>query len=1037
MKKTVLFCCFFLLIICRSFAQAYYFDHLKSADGLSNNAVLCSVQDKNGFLWFGTKDGLNRYDGYTFKQYFNDIELQNGLASNYITTLFVDERNHLWVGTDRGLYLFDPSGDYFQVVKGTESREIISVEEDRNGAIWWIADYRLFRLDQDRCAQSMDELVNGSPVTALGKNKLGEIYAATFKKIVHLREGASIAFPIEVSENWHVECLTFDHRNQLWIGTQHHGVIRVDINKQKFVPVPSTGDTPVNLFVRDIKNGEGDQLWIATESGLILMNTSDHDQVLFRYQRDNPWSLSDNAVYCVTVDHQGGVWAGSFFGGVNYLHYKHSLFERIFPLDQTNSLSGRAVRELRMDAQQNIWIGTEDQGLNYWDRRSNKFAHFSNQNGLSHNNIHGLELVGDSLLVGTFNSGLDIIDTRSKRIIGHYSKESTNGALGDNFVMSIIRTRKERVLICTPKGVYDFTPGVDRFQKLSSLPDSIFYTSAFQDHKGHLWFTTWRDGVYRIDGNTQEVSVFHHDPDDSLSLNSNRTNRVHQDSKDNIWIATENGFSVWDQNGKPIKRFTKRDGLPSNLILAFAEDGNQNMWISTSYGLISVSLDDYKIRVFNKEYGLSDLQFNYNSVLKSPDGVFYFGSTNGLIRFHPDSILTREQVERVPIYVTSARSAGRELPIRDSVNDKQFTTPHYDALIVDHDESSLQIDFAALNFIDAASTRYLYRLEGFDEQWIRTTQNRAYYTKLPPGMYTLHIQATDAQGQVITRELILPIRVNKPWWLSGGAVAVYLLCGVLLIYLGFRYFDAKIKESNRRKIQELNASRERRLYQAKLDFFSQVAHDIKTPLTLIKGPLEKLVGGEEIEEERGKRLLRTMYKNTDKLVRLTNSILDFRKIEIGGNSLKRESMNISEFVNNFVRDYQLSFQTENKSLSWTISEDIIAKGDADVLTKILENLLSNALKYAEKTARLILEKDSQGHFWKLSIKNDGHLLDAKEKDLLFKPFHRTAQSLDTEGTGLGLALAQSFARLHGGDLTYIENSEKLNIFVLTMPINPN
>ncbi|MGO3164578.1 MAG: ligand-binding sensor domain-containing protein, partial [Sphingobacteriaceae bacterium] len=946
-KRVCIICCFLLLVVFRSLGQAYYFDHLDIAHGLSNNAVLCSVQDKNGFLWFGTKDGLNRYDGYTFKQYFSDSELNNGLASNYITCLLVDESNNLWVGTDRGLYRFDPSTENFQVVQGTETREIVAIEQDQHGVLWWIADYRLFSLTNNENSLVAEASGYVSTMTALGKNNHGEVFGASHKALFDLERKIEIPFPLDPQTNWHVECLTFDNHDHLWMGTQHQGLIRARIDHQSFEKIGTPLDQETNLYVRDIERGVDDQLWVATESGLILLHIHDLSQVFFQYERDNPWSLSDNAVYCATVDHQGGVWVGSFFGGINYFHHKHNLFERIFPRDAPGSISGRAVREMRMDQQQNLWIGTEDNGLNFWDRSKNKFTHFSTENGLSHNNIHGLELVGDSLLVGTFNSGLDIIDTRSKKIIAHYDRENTAGDLGSDFVMNILRTRKGRIFINTPGGLYDFSPGVDRFQKLSFVPDSIFYTSGFEDRKGHLWLTTWRDGVYRIDGETNEVVVFQHDPSDPTSLNSNRTNRIEQDSRGNIWIATENGLAVWDERGRPIKRFTKNDGLPSNLILAFAEDEHQNMWVSTSYGLVSVGVADYQIRVYNKEYGLSNLQFNYNSVLKSPSGMLYFGSISGLIRFHPDSILTRGQAAMVPIYLTSARSSERGLILRDSFPNNQYSEPIYSTLLLDHDESTVHIEFAALNFVDAASTTYHYRLEGFDEQWTQTVHNSAYYTKLPPGDYDLRVKAMDAQGRIITKEISLPIRVNKPWWFSGAALLIYCLLFLMIGYAMFRYFYSRIKETNRRKIQDFNADRERRLYQAKLDFFSQVAHDIKTPLTLIKGPLEKLIGSQQMSEQRSKRLLQTMSKNTDKLVGLTNSILDFRKIEVGENSLKRERMDISRFVEDFVKDYAPSFQLENKNLSTTIDSGIRGQGDIDVLTKILENLLSNALKYAD------------------------------------------------------------------------------------------
>ncbi len=355
--------------------------------------------------------------------------------------------------------------------------------------------------------------------------------------------------------------------------------------------------------------------------------------------------------------------------------------------------------------------------------------------------------------------------------------------------------------------------------------------------------------------------------------------------------------------------------------------------------------------------------------------------------------------------------------------------------MLDYDESTIQVDFAALNYVDAASTSYLYKLKGFDNDWVVSKENRAYYTKLPSGEYTLLVKALDSQGRIISDEISIPIEVNKPFWASGLAFAVYAIILILIVFFVYQYFDNQIKERNRRQLMEINANRERRLYQAKLDFFTQVAHDIKTPLTLIKGPLEKLVDNKNLAEDRTDRLLTTMQKNTEKLVRLTNSILDFRKIETDEKQLNLTVCNISEFIAEFINDYQASFQLEGIVLTQHIQQGVKGKIDEDMISKIVENLFSNALKYADKMVDVQLIDDDKLNYWILELKNDGHVLNRREVDLLFKPFHRSNKHSQIEGSGLGLALAHSFALLHSGDLRYVENSENLNIFVLAIPKN--
>src|SRR5690606_23588134 len=293
-------------------------------------------------------------------------------------------------------------------------------------------------------------------------------------------------------------------------------------------------------------------------------------------QQSNPWSISDNAIYTLTLDHQEGIWIGSYFGGINYYHRKHNLFQRFFSQKAKNSISGRAIREIIQEPKGNLWIGTEDNGLNYYDHTTQTYLHFSTKTGLSDNNIHGLALIGDSLLIGTFNNGLDVMDIHSKKMIAQFNSRNTKGKLGNNFIMSIYQTKTGNILLTTPRGLFQFIAGTNEFKLIKEVPENIFYTSVLEDDQGCLWLTTWRDGVYYTDANYKILKVFKHDSSDSLSLNSNRTNRVFQDSNKNFWIATENGLYVWSKTIGFIKKFTKKDGLKSNLIFSITEDAHKN-----------------------------------------------------------------------------------------------------------------------------------------------------------------------------------------------------------------------------------------------------------------------------------------------------------------------------------------------------------------------------------------------------------------------------------------------------------------------------
>lgn len=1013
--------------------HGYYFNHFGVDEGLSNNAILCSVQDKNGFLWFGTKDGLNRFDGYSFKQFYSDTDSNNGLGSNFIHSLLVDRNNNIWVGTDQGIYIFDPRLERFSAFNAESKGEILQIEEDRNGTIWFISNNQLFCFSpidgQVRQRSSLDKDV----VSAFGVDQDGKVWIGTGHTIKNLDSDVRFSLPTGYAAPVWIEKIYEDSQHILWIGTSKHGIYRLDVQRGTVHhELPSVDGSP--LFVRDIQEADKDHFWIATESGVVVYDKRSRHYEKLRHQNDHPWSLSDNAVYTICKDHQGGIWVGTFFGGLNYYHAQHTIFQKIFPRSSVSSIQGHAVREIRQDRHGQLWLGTEDNGLYSWTQDARQSTNFQTIRGLSHTNIHGLAVVGDSLLVGTFDRGLDIVDVRTKKLLKHLDTQNSEG-LSNNFIYQIYRTKKGRVLLATARGLCEFFPGKDTFRLVKEAPSYIFYTSIFEDAAENLWLATWRDGLYHINCQTGHSQVFLHSKGDANSLNSNRVNHIFEDSFGQLWIATENGLACWTGRGTAMKRLTKTDGLPSNLILAMREDAHQNLWITTTRGLVKMHLPDLHMQVYDKNAGLLDLQFNYNSSFADADGHFYFGSSTGLIKFHPDSLnkdLPSNEVS--PLYITRMQVLQRELNVGNRHPKIDTAVTYLQTIELDHDESTITIDFASLNFVSAQSTAYMYILEGFDGTWTLLRNSRsAHFTKIPAGTYTFRLKAVDADGKPLSEERRLKINVRPAAWVSTPALLLYAALGSLLVYVLLRSYDRRIKEKNRRRLEAIKNHRERELFKTRMDFFARVAHDIKTPLTLIKAPLERLMDNKQ-RDAKTDRLLNTMQHNTDKLVTLTNQLLDFKKIESREYTLKREHYSINQLISERLQDFQFIFNQRQLALEYHCTEVIAGYVDIEILAKIVDNLLSNASKYASTQiiVRLAYTADRQG--FRFTIKTDGRLLTSAEVDEIFKPFHRASRHHQIEGTGLGLALAHSFAELHSGTLFFLDNSENLNIFVLQIPI---
>lgn len=1015
-------------------AQVYYFNHYQVENGLSNNAVLCSVQDKDGFMWFGTRDGLNRFDGYNFRHFYADAESENGLGSNFIHSIAVSRDNQLWIGTDQGVYIFDPRTELFTNLPEVRTREIIKIEEDSFGNIWFIANNELFCYEIEIKKLEQKTYRKEYVVSSFGFDNNKQVWIGAGKKLIALNTQDVHSLPIASTITTEIKELFVDKHNNIWMGTSKEGLFKYNSKKQTIKQVIAS-PSPLNpLYIRDVLQFNDTSLWIGSEAGLIIYNTQTDQYHILRHEKDNPWSLSDNAIYTLRKDHQGGMWVGTYFGGIQYYHPQHTYFEKIFPRSTTNSIQGHAIREIIEDRDQNIWIGTEDHGLTMWNQHDNSFLTLGQNVNLAHSNIHGLAIAGDSLLVGTFHQGMDVVDIRTKKVIKHFDNKNTGGKLGDNFVFSIYRTRSGRILVATSRGAYEFFPGEDQFQTLKHMERHIWYTSIYEDRQGDIWFTTWRDGLIKLSPATGKLVRYKHQKEDKQSLNSNRANRVFQDSEGNIWIATESGIALWQEKTNNFQRITKSEGLPSNLILGLEEDAHKNLWISTSRGLVKMDILTRKIDLFDTELGLLGLQFNYNSVFKDREGLLYFGSSKGLIRFDPQRMTEHFNTSlRAPVFITGIQTHQRELTIGGNDGNLSQSMIYTNQITLNHDESTISVDFAALNFVSAKSTSYRYRLVGLDTAWTSLrTNGKANFTKIPPGKYRFEVMATDANGTPISEQKQLHITIKPPFWASTLAFIAYAILTFLLLYYALSIYDQRIKEKNRRRLEVIKNHKEQELYKAKMDFFMRITHDIKTPLTLIKAPLEKILLGADTTKT--EKWLHSIQQNTEKLLTLTDNLLDFRKIESSAFSLQLQTQKISELIKIALQEFAPLVESKKLELHTDLDEELEAHIDIETIYKILSNLLSNAIKYAEHTVIVDLRKNPTQETFLIHVKNDGVLLTEEEVQQIFKPFQRASSHYRIKGSGLGLALAYSFAELHGGSLYYDKNTKNLNVFVLEIPL---
>lgn len=1025
-------------------SQSYNFRHYQVEDGLSNNSTICCIQDTKGFLWFGTKDGLNRFDGYTFKVYRNNPDDPSSIGSNFIMSLYEDNEGVLWVGTASGLYSYNAVNESFRHLEATGTSSIKEIVADKQGTLWFIKGRNLCKYKKGGKDLITYQNTDYFDATAITISPQGQFWAGSNNGFIYkydARLNTFSAFDVfkhssAVIAKGIEKIYTLANGNIL-IGTNYQGVKVFDIKKLDYKDLFQYNDDHTGIFVRSFIQINNETFWAGTESGIFIFNTRTGSLEHLHKRYDDPYSVSDNAVYAFCKDKEGGIWITTYFGGVDYYPEQYTPFKRYFPKPGGNSLSGNVVREIHQDRLGYLWIGTDDAGLNRFDPRTNKFIQFkpdSYNSRIAYSNIHGLLADSDRLWIGTFEHGINIMDIRTHKIIKRYLAGSGPNDLKSNFIYCISKLKNGTIILGTTNGVFQYNSKQDNFSPLPHFPLHEWYSFLFEDSKGTIWGATYKSGVNYYNAQTGKFGKYTYEQKNRSSLASNRVNSVFEDSFNQLWFATENGLSKLEKKSGTFSTLDTKSGLPSSFILSILEDSQRNLWLSTTKGLVKLNLLNNKIKTFKAVNGILNDQFNFNSAYKDRSGTMYFGSVKGMISFDPKTFIENKYIP--PVYITSFKiSNGASNTYTTNIVSQQSTV-YAKNVLLNYDQSSFSIDFAALAYTAPQMARYAYIMDGLDNNWTILKENRTvYYTDLSPGTYTFKVKNIDIPMGLKSRETTLTIKIYPPWWATNWACFFYFLVVIFTVWTALWLYFRSLKEKNQRKYDLLQIVKEKENYQSKIDFFTNVAHEIKTPLSLIKGPLEN------INRQFGKmpgltENLETMNRNTVRLIELTGQLLDFRQTEADAFALNYADVDI---INLLTETFE-SFKTlaEQKALEYKLhlpSGTLKVRLDADAFNKILNNLFSNAIKYGEHkvSVRLFAVKKGDCDF-RIEFKNDGMLIPYELSEKIFEPFFRLPGSQTQKGTGIGLAIAATLVQLHNGQLFLKETAEKRNIFCLILPL---
>ena len=1035
----------FFLLFCAAFAvcraQPYYFRHYQVENGLSNNTVFCSAQDKNGFMWFGTKDGLNRFDGYQFKTYRHDPEQPGSLGNDLVYVLHHDASNRMWVGTNRGVYLYIPGTERFMLVRGTEQLRINDIKTDPEGNLWIISIRRTYFFGKR--SQKLTRLKNANfDATSVSVLQDGSIWITTmqgtleyFNSIKNRFTSYYVMSRSNPTENsWVSRALDIGNQ-QIMVGTANQGIKCFDRRTGKTRDLLTFNTDKTSIYVRDMISVTDAEQWIATESGIYVCRNGKIIQLKKQYA--NPYSVSDNAVYTLFRDKEDGIWAGTYFGGINYCSSEYSVFTKYFPQKGVNSISGSDVREIVKAKDGNLWIGTEDAGLNVLDTKTGQFKNYvpdGKPGSLAYLNIHGLLVDNDKLWIGTFEHGLDIMDLKTHKIVKHYTHGKGN-SLQNGFILSFCKTKTGHILLATIAGLYRYDREKDDFALVEGLP-LISYTVITEDSRGKLWAGSFNHGLVVFEIGKKGFLQYENDQKKTSSLSHNTVNGIFEDSQKKIWITTDGGgLNRFEEKNQSFERLTVKDGLPSNFLFKIIEDREKKFWIPSSRGLVHFDPLKKTIRVYSSSNGLLTDQFNYNSGFKDNKGRIYFGSLRGMISFHPDDF--RGKKTEPSLKITGLQINNEETGVnRDSVLTKSILET--DKIVLNDNQSSFSFDFSAISFLSPEMTQYAYRMKGISEEWNYLKTNRkVYFTKLSAGEYTFEVKAlTNGNTRWTVNSPGIKIIVSPPFYKSSWALVIYATLLIAIAIYIFRLYHQRMENRNRGRMERFENKKEKEIYQAKIEFFTNIAHEIRTPLTLIKGPMGDLLKQASTAPYMEKKL-RIMERNTDRLLKLTNQLLDFRKTEVNGFSLNFVKADIGELV----RDVFVTFQqvAESKKLTYELllpKEGIEAYIDTEAFYKILSNLIDNAIKYSESLIEIQLQISSRdASFFQISLLNDGITIPSEIHQKIFEPFYRATETQIKQGSGIGLSLSRSLAELHGGNIRVINNASGHNLFYLELPIH--
>lgn len=836
--------------------------------------------------------------------------------------------------------------------------------------------------------------------------------------------------------NNRIHNIVVDEHQNIWIRTIHAQLIcKYNYETDNFDRIPVNQADPAILaalnhrdHIKGLQFSYKNYQWHLDTYTNALLETYTPTGATTTYRQNpyNPWSLSDQQISDMYLDDQNILWVGTYNNGINKANLFPNIQHWYHDPNNQHSMNEPAIRSICKDLEGNTWIGTRSKGLSI-KKKDGRFTHFqhdeTNKNTLASNYIYKVFCDSEGMIwVGT-RRGLNRIHPKT-----HTIQRWDEHDLNYMRIVEIIEDSDRNIWLATHKGIYKYVRQTDSFTFYdpTAYQSTRFVSTIYIDSQNQIWSGNETEGIYilkedALGGRLQVIDHLTHDTTNTNSISDNRIICLLEDKNQQIWIGTANGLDNYNPKNKTVTRFSgKADGLPASTIAGIITDNQENIWCTHKRGMSKINIKDNSVHNFNKKMTYHGNEFLEGAIYKDEKAnMLYFGGSHGIHFFCPDSLAIDSVAPKVVL--TELQILNKTVEVRDTINGRiMLEKPLYltGSLHLLYPDKSIAFEFAALHYTHPASNKYAYMLEGFDEDWVYTdaSQRIASYSNLAPGNYTFKVKAANSDGVWNNIPTTLDLTVAPAWWASGWAYLCYSLlfgAGLIIIYYYLVRYD---RLRNKLSYEALLHEKERELHQSKIQFFTNISHEIKTPLTLILSPIQQLQDTVSTLPK-AKDLLHTMQKNGIRLLKIVNQLLDIRRLESGYEQLQLTRLDIVEFTRAVVENFKELAQEKNVTLSFISGEEkISASFDTDKMEKVFNNLLSNALKFTisggQVTVRVgLIEQNVQ-----ISVQDNGIGIPPEDLENIFIPFKQSKHNNPT-GSGLGLSYAKSLVELHNGRLS--------------------